>query len=336
MKRDRLLALFGRGFLGAALTWKAVLVALALNAALAFALVRPTASALHDALDRNPWADRLAKGADTVFFTHFTRSRPDVLGDVEKLQDLATGTAPAGTSARAKLAELVPKEGLAGSTVAFGLLSAALAALLAGGFAGRLGAERDRSSLAAFGSDCARFALPSLLLGLLSAGLVIGAWWWIYVQTGLLYDAADFRYEWQAVALQLLRLLLFLVAAGYARLFVLYSRAAMGLSGSTNLAAALGRGLGFVLSRPARTMILEILFGAAGLLPLLLWGLFGRAWDGADRSDFWLLLALQQAVLLVRILSRTAHLGAASAWLAAGAGGAAPLPAKPDAAPEPA
>ncbi|HQR46112.1 MAG TPA: hypothetical protein PLB02_05980 [Thermoanaerobaculia bacterium] len=333
MRRDGAAALALRGVLSAAATWKALLVALALNAALAAVLVRPAATALHRTLDRSPWADRMATAADPLFFSHFTRIRPDVLGDVGKLEDLVTGATPTGTSATAKLSSLLPKEGLAGSAIAFGLLAAALAAVLAGGFAGRFGAAEERTSLAAFGADCGKFALPSLFFGLLSAGLIVAAWRWIYVGTGLLYDPGDFRYEWQAIAVTLLRLLAFLAVAGIVRVVVQYSRAAMGLSGSTNVAAALGRGLGFVLRHPGRTLALEIHFGAAGILPLVLWGLFGAAWDGADRSQFWTLLGLQQLVVLFRIAARTAYLGAASAWLSRAAGDSGPA-AAPEAATE--
>lgn len=315
MRRGSLPALFARGVANATTTWKALLVALALNAALAFVLVRPVATALHETLDRNPWADRMTKSADVLFFTNFTRVRPDVIGDIGKLDDLVTGATPAGTPAPVRLSTLLPKNGVAGGTIAFGLLGAALAALLAGGFAGRFGAANDRSSLAAFGSDCGKFALPSLGLGVASVGLIVAAWRWIYVGTGLLYDAGSFRYEWQAVALQLLRLLAFLAVAGYVRLVVQYSRAAMGLSGSANVVSAFGRGLGFVFRHPAGTLTLEVLFGAIGILPLFLWAIYGTAWNGADASEFWLLLALQQLVVLVRIAGRAAHLGAASAWL---------------------
>lgn len=334
MSRDGAALLALRGVLSAASTWKALLVALALNAALAAVLVRPAATALHGTLDRSLWADRMAAGADPLFFSHFTRVRPDVLGDVGKLEDLVTGATPTGTSSTAKLSSLLPKEGLAGSTIAFGLLAAALAAVLAGGFAGRFGAADERTSLAAFGADCGKFALPSLLLGLLSAGLIVAAWRWIYVQPGLLYDPGDFRYEWQAVAATLLRLLAFLLVAGYVRIVVQYGRAAMGISGSTNVAAALGRALGFVLRHPGRTLALEVLFGAAGVLPLVLWGFLGTAWDGADRAGFWLALGLQQLVVLLRIGARTAYLGAASAWLLAAAGASGPSPSGPATAAE--
>jgi hypothetical protein len=330
MKRDSLPAIFARGFASAATTWKALAVALALNAALAAVLVRPAATAFHETLDRNPWADRMAKSADVLFFTNFTRVRPDVLGDVGKLEEIVTGGTPSGTPTTVKLSGLLPKKGVAGGTITFGLLSAALATVLSGGFAGRFGAASDRSSLAAFGSDCGKFALPSLGLGLVSATLIVAAWRWIYVAPGLLYDPGDFRYEWQAVALQLLRLLAFLAVAAYVRLVVQYSRAAMGLSGSANVASAIGRGLGFVLRHPAGTLTLEVLFGAAGILPLVLWAIYGTAWGGADLSDYWLLLALQQLVVLVRIAARAAHLGAASAWLretaSAGAPGPSPAP----------
>ena len=335
MRRDSIPALVFRAFVSTLAMWKALLLALALNAALAFVLVRPAANALHETLDRNPWSERLMKGVDPLFFAHFTRVRPDVLGDVGKLEDVVTGNTPSGTSVRASLRGLLPKDGIAGATIAFGALSTALAALLAGGFAGRFGATSGRSSLAAFGEDCGKFALPSLFLGLISAGLVIAAWRWIWVETGLLYDLARFRYEWQAVSLQLLRLLAFLLVAGFVRVVVQFSRAAMGVAGSTNVAAALGRGLGFAFAHPAGTLGLEIFFGALGILPLVFWAIYGRVWDGGDLSGYATILFLQQLVVLARIAVRTAFLGTASAWLgrasqtAPAAAPAAPVPAEP-------
>lgn len=336
MRRDSVSALVLRAFASTLTMWKALLFGLALNAALAFVLVRPAATALHETLDRNPWGERLTKGVDPLFFAHFTRARPDVLGEVGKLEDLVTGSTPSGTSARASLTGLLPKDGLAGAAVAFGLLSAALTAFLAGGFAGRFGATSGRSSFAAFGDDCGKFALPSLFLGLVSAGLVIAAWRYLYVGTGLLYDAADFRYEWQAVVLQLLRLLVFCLVAGFIRGVVQFSRAAMGLLASTNVFAAFGRGLGMAFAHPIGTLGLEILFGALGILPLALWVIYGRAWDGADLGDYAMILFLQQLVVLTRIAFRTAYLGTASAWMARGSATAAtasapaePAPAEP-------
>ena len=99
--------------------------------------------------------------------------------------------------------------------------------------------------------------------------------------TGTLYDPDELRYEWEAVGLLLFRLGVFLLAAGYIRLVVLYARAALG-QGIPNPFTALMRGLGFVLGRPARTLSLEVLFGALGLLPLLVWLLVGPVWDGRE------------------------------------------------------
>jgi hypothetical protein len=335
MRRDPVPALVLRAFASTLSMWKALLVALALNAALAFVLVRPAATALHETLDRNPWAERVTKGADPLFYAHFTRARPDVLGEVGKLEDLVTGSVPAGTSARVTWKGLLPGNGVAGSAVAFGLLSAVLAALLAGGFAGRFGATEERTSLSAFAADCGRFALPSLVLGLLSAGLVVAAFRYLYVGTGLLYDAADFRYEWQAVVLQLLRLLAFLLVAGLVRIVVQFGRASMGLSGSFNPVAALGRGLGMAVAHPFRTLALEVFFGALGMLPIALWLSYGRVWDGANISDYATILLLQQIVVFARIAVRTAYLGTASAWLARGSASAS-MAAPAAAAPSPA
>ena len=204
--------------------------------------------------------------------------------------------------------------GLSGSAVGFAALTALLSALFSGGFAGRFGAERERTSLTAFGADAARFAVPSLLLGALSLAGILAAYRFLYAGTGTLYEPDELRYEWEAVGLLLFRLGIFLLVAGYIRLIILYARASLG-QGIPNLFAALMRGLGFVLGRPARTLALEFLFGALGLLPLLGWLFFGPVWDGRELGDFALILAGQQLVVLLRILTRVGHLGAASAYL---------------------
>ncbi len=136
----------------------------------------------------------------------------------------------------------------------------------------------------------------------------------------------DFRYEWQAVLVMLLRLGLFLVAAGFARALAAFARASMGLAGRANLLRALGQAIGTILRRPGKSLGLEVLCGSAALAPLILWGLVAPTWDGADRSRFFLILAGQQLVVFFRIAARAAHLGAATAWLDRARDGAAPAP----------
>ncbi len=326
MRRDGLVVLVVRGFLSALGTWKALVFTLALNAALAFAVARPVGVALHETLDRSPWADVLLKSADATFFAHFTRQHPDVLGDVAKAEDLVTGVSPSKRAGEATVAKLLPKGGAMTSLLAFGMLNLTLAALLAGGFAGRFGASKERTSLSAFGADCGKYGLSSLLLSALTFGLIVAAWRWLYVGTGQLYDPDDFRYEWQAVLLMLLRFGLFLVVASFARALAAFARASMGLAGSANVFSALGQAIGTVLRRPAKALGLEVLCGAAALAPLVLWGLLGPTWDGKDTSRFLLILAGQQLVVFLRIAARAAHLGAASAWLDRGRD-AVPAPA---------
>ena len=330
MTRDGLATLSLRGLLSALTAWKALLLALALNAALAFALVRPVGVALHETLDRNPWADRLLTSTDATFFAQFTRHRPDVLGDVGKAEDLVTGVSPSRRAGETTLAKLLPKGGAMTSTLAFGMLNLGLAAVLAGGFAGRFGSSKDRSSLAAFGADCGTYGLSSLILGALSFGLVVAAWRWLFVGTGQLYDPENFRSEWEAVLAQLLRLALFLAAVGTARTLVVFARASMGLASSASVLAAVGRAAGTLLRRPVRALALEGLFGAAAIAPLVLWGLLAPVWDGRDVRSFLLLVGGQQLVVFFRIAARAAHLGAASAWLArASAGTSGPVATPP-------
>lgn len=318
MRRDSVLVLATRGLVSALETWKAILLFLVLNAALAAAFLHPLASALHETLDKSPWAERLRAGeADLhTFFTAFTRTRPDVLGGLEKWDEALTGEGgergPSGKAA--PLSGFFGTTGLSGSAVAYAGLAALLAALFSGGFAGRFGGDGDRSSLSAFGADAARFAVPSLLFGALSLAGILAAYRWVYAATGTLYEPDELRYEWEATGLLLLRLGAFLLVAGYLRLVVTYARAAMG-QGTTNPFAALMSGFGFVVGRPARTLALEVFFGFLGVLPLVVWAFLGSVWNGVALADFALILAGQQLVVLLRIVTRVGHLGAASAWL---------------------
>ena len=330
MRRDSVLVLATRGLVSALETWKAILLFLVLNAVLAAAFVHPVASALRETLDKSPWAERLrSSDADLhSFFTAFSRTRPDVLGDLGKWDEAVTGEAdersPSGKATPLK--GFFGTTGVSGSAVAYAGLTALLAALFSGGFAGRFGAERDRMSLPEFGADAARFAAPSLLFGALSLAGILAAYRWVYAAPGTLYQADELRYEWEATALLLLRLGAFLLVAGYLRLVVTYARAAMG-QGAANPFAALMAGFGFVLGRPARTLALEILFAVLGVLPLALWALLGPVWNGGDPADFALIFAGQQVVVLLRILTRVGHLGAASAWLRRSKESPAPAPA---------
>ena len=318
MRGDSVLVLATRGLVSALETWKAILLFLVLNAVLAAAFLHPLASALHTTLDKSPWAERLSAGdADLhTFFTAFTRTRPDVLGDLEKWDEVVTGEGGERRSSgkAAPLSGFFGTTGLSGSAVAYAALAALLAALFSGGFAGRFGAERDRTSLAAFGADAARFAVPSLLFGALSLAGILAAYRWVYAGPGTLYEADDLRYEWEATGLLLLRLGAFLLVAGYLRLVVVYARAAMG-QGAANPVSALMTGFGFVLGRPARTLAIEIFFGVLGVLPLVAWAFVGPVWNGGELADFALILAGQQLVVLLRILTRAGHLGAASVYL---------------------
>jgi len=60
VKRDTLPLLWARGLVAALAPWKAILLALLLNAALAIVVTAPLASRLHDVLDARPAADGLA------------------------------------------------------------------------------------------------------------------------------------------------------------------------------------------------------------------------------------------------------------------------------------
>jgi hypothetical protein len=307
VRRDGLLVLAARGLGSAFGAWKALLLALALNALLAAALVRPVGAALHDAADQGPVAGRLLSEEKATFWDHFTRAHRDVFGDLSTLDDLATGEEVKRS--------LLSLGGAAGALVWLSLVSALLAALLSGGFAGRFGADRDRASLAAFGADCGRFAFSSLLLGLLSLTGIVLSYRFLFSWPGRLYEASELRYEWEAVALLFARLLAFLLAAAFVRLVVLYARAEIGLTRNGNPFLALATAAGFVAGRPGRTLSLELLFGAVGLAPLLAWALWAPVWSGSDALALVLLVAAQELVVFWRIAARAAHLGAASAFL---------------------
>lgn len=307
MRRDSIGVLAARGFTSALITWKALVLVLMLNALFAFALARPFSAALHGALDHNPERETLVQRADPTFWTHFSRKHPDLLGDTTPWEELASGNPVKGG--------FFGLTGAAGNAVYLGLFAALMAALASGGFAGRFGAERDRASLAAFGSDTGRFAFSSLLLGLLSMAGVLASYRFVFAETARFYDSSELRYEWEGIALGLLRLLAFLLVAGSIRLVILYARASIGISRNGNPFLALASGLGFVLRRPVRTLALEILFGVLGIAPLLLWGAWGPSWDGRDLVSLLILTLAQQILVLFRIAFRVAHLGAASAFI---------------------
>lgn len=324
MRGTGLVSLWARGFGSALTTWKALLLFLAFNALLAAALARPIGAEIAAVTDESPTAARLLESEKATFFSHLRRARPDALGDLSALDELA-----AGEGVKKNLLEL---SGPPGTLVFLALATAFAAALFAGGFAGRFGAERDRASLAAFGADCGRFAFSSLVLGAVSIAAIVGAWRGFFVWPGTLYDPNELRYEWEAVGLSLARLLAFLLVAGLFRVVVLYARASIGLSRNGSPFTALATGAGFVAGRPVRTLALEVAFGATGLLPLLAWGALAPVWNGADTLTLVLLVAAQQLLVLFRITARAAHIGAAIAFLrlARETAGAAPTrPASP-------
>lgn len=320
MKGNALPFLWVRGLVAAATTWKALLLALALNAALAMVVTAPLASRLHDLLDSRPAGQELAKGWDVVLGAHLLRSEPGLLGDRARLDALEQGTLP--------LAEAPRLSGPLAGLLAAGLLHAVLSALLAGGFAGRFAAERDRGSLGAFLTDVVRLGLPSLLIGTLGLAAILGAFLLFVEIPREATLSPDLRWDWERTGLSLLRLFAFLLAAGAVRAVVAQSRAALGLAKTANPFLALASGLGFVLGRPVKALLLEASFGVTALLPLTLWLLFAPSWSGGDARLLALLVLGQQAVVLLRLFARTALLGAAAAWMRGAREASRPAPAK--------
>lgn len=320
MRGETLPLLWLRGLAAAAAAWKALLLALFLNAALAVVVTAPLASRLHDVLDARPAADGLAKGWDLVLGAHLLRSEPGLLGDRERLEALERGTLP--------LADVSRLSGPLAGLLAAGLLHAALSALLAGGFAGRFAADRERGSLSAFLSDAVRLGLPSLLVGLLGLAAILAAFLLFVELPREATLSPDLRWDWERTGLSLLRLLAFLVATGAVRAVVAQSRAALGIAKSANPFLALASGLGFVLGRPVKALLLEAAFGVTAVLPLAAWLLLAPSWGGGGGRLFALLVAGQQVVVLLRALARTAHLGAATAWMRGTRETTRPAPAK--------
>ena len=320
MRADALPVLWARGVVAALASWKALLLALALNAALAVVVTAPLASRLHDLLDARPAADGLAKGGDLVLGAHLLRAEPGLLGERARLDALERGDLP--------LAEAPRLSGPVGGLLAAGLVHVLLSGLLAGGFAGRFAAERDRGSLSAFLADAVRLGPSSVLVGAVGLAAIVGAFHLLVELPREASLSPDLRWDWERTGLSLLRLGAFLLVAGAVRAFVAQSRAALGLGRSANPLAALGAGLGFVLGRPGKALLLEISFGVTALAPLGAWLLFAPSWSGGDPRLLALLVAGQQAVVLVRISARAAHVGAASAWMRLARETSRPAPAK--------
>ncbi len=226
------------------------------------------------------------------------------------------------------LAELPLLSGPLAGLLAAGLLHAALSALLAGGFAGRFAAERERGSLTAFLADVVRLGLPSLVIGALGLASILGAFFLFVELPRESTLSPDLRWDWERTGLSLLRLFAFLGTAGAVRAVVAQSRAALGVAKTANPFLALATGLGFVLGRPVKALLLELSFGVTALLPLAAWLVFAPSWSGGSLRLLALLVAGQQAVVLLRLFARTAHLGAATAWLRGAREAARPAPAK--------
>jgi hypothetical protein len=304
IRSDALPVLTARGFVRAASAWKALLLLLAVNALLALALSGPAASSLHQALDSLPNAGTLVKAGETTFPEHLLRSHPDLFGDPRAWARLAEGEGDLSEAAR----------GFGGSLLFLGLLNAIVASIFAGGLAARF-VDGSPSDLGGFLSGAARVAPSSLCLSLVSAAGIGGAWWGLFLAPGKLYAATALTFEWEAVGLALLRLSAFLVAAGLVRMTVLAARAALADSGRQSPLLALATGAGRVLAHPARALSLEVSFGLLGFGPLVLWGLLGPVWDGADLRVLALVVFLQQLLVLWRISVRASHLGAVGAWM---------------------
>ena len=301
--------LVARGFRSGLRAWKVLLVLLGVNALLALALAFPITSALHETLDPLPTADSLVKGGETTFWDRFTRSRPDVLGNLGSFGSLFGAEPEAGG--------LLRLQGAAGSLLALGLLNAVVASICAGGLAARF-ADGTETDFGAFAADAARRALPSLALSVAAVAGIGGAWFVLFAAPARLYDPGLLSFEWEAIALTLLRLGAFLVAAGLVRMAVLSARAAMGRSGKGSPLLALAIGAGRVAGSPLRALSLEVTFGLLGLGPLLIWALSVPFWDGKDPAKLALFVLGETSMVLWRILVRVAHLGAVSAWTGLG------------------
>ncbi len=307
IRRDALPVLVARGFLSAGTAWKALLILLVVNALLSLALVRPAASALHQTLDRLPGAEALVKGGETTLWSHFQRIRPDVFGSFSVPGLSRSGRR--GTSSAA-----LPT-GMAGTLLFLGFINALVASLFSGGFAGRFAAESGEGDLGAFAADSIRYAATSLFLSLLSAAGIAGAWLGLFAAPARLYDETGLSFEWEVTGLFLVRILAFLLAAGLVRMFILATRAAVGLSGKANPLPALGSALGRIVRSPLKALFIEVSFGILALAPLAAWGLFAPVWDGADPWYLALFVLLQELLVLWRIAARVAQLGAVAAWL---------------------
>lgn len=304
IRSDALLVLVARGFVRAATAWKEVLLLLAVNLLLALALARPAALPLQAVLDPLPNAGPLVRGGETTFAEHLLRSHPDLFGDPRSLAKLASGEGDPSDLLR----------GFGGTLVALGLLNALVASFFAGGLAARF-AEGKVGDLGSFLSAAARVAPSSLVLSVLSAAGIGGAFWGLFLFPAKWTSPGSLTFEWETVGLALLRLSAFLVAAGLVRMAVLAARAAMAESGARNPLLALATGAGRVVAHPVKALALEASFGFLGLFPLLLWGLFVPTWDGSDPKGWALFFASQQLLVLWRIAVRASHLGAVGAWM---------------------
>jgi len=143
---------------------------------LAAVIILPVSNSLHDMLDRSPAADKMVANPDFGWWETVRRTHPDLLGN---FPDLATGLL---TTEGVRSGSLGDAKGIGAVAISLGFLAIVLHAFALGGVLGTL--REPSGSLVTFGREGMR-RLPAFLLFTLGAfAAAVGAYRWVYLETG--------------------------------------------------------------------------------------------------------------------------------------------------------
>ena len=193
MRRSSALSCFLRGL---ALSLSKPYLAAALwliQLLLASVIILPVSNSLHDLLDRTPAADKMVANPDFGWWETLRRTHPDLLGN---FPDLATGLL---TTDGVKSGSIGDSKGIGAVAISLGFLAIVFHAFALGGVLGTL--REPSGSLVTFGREGMR-RLPAFLLFTLAAfAAAVGAYRWVYLETGEVLKATVMELDTERRAL---------------------------------------------------------------------------------------------------------------------------------------
>jgi hypothetical protein len=268
---------------------------------LASVIILPVSNSLHDLLDRSPAADKMVGNPDFGWWETLRRTHPDLLGN---FPDLATGLL---TTDGVKSGSIGDSKGIGAVAISLGFLAIVFHAFALGGVLGTL--REPSGSLVTFGREGMR-RLPAFLLFTLAAfAAAIGAYRWVYLETGETLKAAvmEFDTERRALLVTGLRLAALLITLSAIKLLADSVRtiwvARPDLPPVSRFFTGVG---GFMLRLPRLLGVLTAsMLLTAGLY--LLWLLLDPSAGGEARFALVPLILSQQVFVFIRCLIKVGY-----------------------------